>query len=221
MILIFDLDDTLYVEKSYVESGFLAVAKWLEIEFGWHKTDSLERLIEILDKFGRGEVFNRFLIEKNLFYKPLLNNCVKIYRSHLPNIQISENTYNLLISLPWSKYIVTDGNKIMQKNKIDALKIEGLFKKVFITHRYGIKNAKPSIYCFNIIKQMENCLWSDMWYIGDNPYKDFVNLTPLGVNTVRVLTGMYKKSNVKKEFEAKFIISDLTQLADLFEKERI
>ena len=31
-----------------------------------------------------------------------------------------------------------------------------------------------------------------MVYVGDDPNKDFVNLNPLGMKTVRVLTGRFK-----------------------------
>ena len=44
-----------------------------------------------------------------------------------------------------------------------------------------------------------------MYYIGDNPKKDFVNLNPLDVTTIRVLTGEYKNLMVSKKFEAKFL----------------
>jgi hypothetical protein len=39
MILIFDLDDTLYPEHTYVESGFSAVAKHLQLQRGWDAED--------------------------------------------------------------------------------------------------------------------------------------------------------------------------------------
>ena len=35
MILVFDLDDTLYPERTYVESGFKAVADSLAQKFGF------------------------------------------------------------------------------------------------------------------------------------------------------------------------------------------
>src|SRR5699024_3959766 len=109
-------------------------------------------------------------------------------------------------------YVVTDGHKIVQKNKVDALGITELFKKIYITHRFGIKNAKPSIYCFEHIKRKENCRWSDMAYVGDNPKKDFVNLTPLGVRTIRVLTGVYRHVQAQSAYEAKSVIDNLGQL---------
>ena len=103
----------------------------------------------------------------------------------------------------YSLYLVTDGNKIVQKNKVEALGIKNLFKKIFITHRFGLKNAKPSLYCFKIIKKIEECTWSDMIYIGDNPHKDFVNLNKVGAGTARILNGSYKKHKAKRRYDAK------------------
>jgi putative hydrolase of the HAD superfamily len=66
---------------------------------------------------------------------------------------------------------------------------------------------------------MENCEWSDMTYIGDNPNKDFVNLTPLGVRTIRVLTGEHRDIKAKPGFEAAHVIASLNELPPLLEKE--
>ena len=77
--------------------------------------------------------------------------------------------------------------------KADSLGLDKYFKKIVLTHRYGVKHAKPSSYCFSIIKDIENCEWIDLVYIGDDPNKDFVNLNPLGVKTIRVNTGRFKK----------------------------
>jgi putative hydrolase of the HAD superfamily len=115
-------------------------------------------------------------------------------------------------------YLVTDGHKTVQQNKIRALRIENCFKRIFITHRYGIRYAKPSIYCFKLIRRIERCNWSDMIYIGDDPAKDFVNLTPLGVRTIRVLTGGQRDVKAKPGFEAAYVISSFRELPALLEK---
>jgi putative hydrolase of the HAD superfamily len=54
VVLIFDLDDTLYPEISYVESGFRAVSAFLETQFGWPREASLEFLKKVFATEGRG-----------------------------------------------------------------------------------------------------------------------------------------------------------------------
>jgi putative hydrolase of the HAD superfamily len=119
---------------------------------------------------------------------------------------------DVLVNLNVRPYLVTDGHKVVQQKKIEALALEGQFKKIYVTHRYWIKNAKPSIHCFELIKKRERCEWSDMFYVGDNPAKDFVGLNPLGVHTIRVATGEYSKSIAQPGFDAIYSIDTLAHL---------
>lgn len=212
MIYIFDLDDTLYDERQYVESGLQAVANMAEKQWQLNPLTSYNVLIQLLDKQGRGRIFDDWLNAHNLATKANIKKCISCYRLHKPAINMPEKHHQLLRSLPKPLYLVTDGNKVVQQNKIEALGIAHYFKRTFITHRFGIKHAKPSTYCFEIIKRTENCQWQDMMYIGDNPAKDFVNLNKLGVHTVRVLTGMFKDISVRESFNAKKEIKSLTHL---------
>jgi putative hydrolase of the HAD superfamily len=213
MILIFDLDDTLYSERSFVVSGFAAVAEMLEDLYGWDKSASLSEMLRILAEKGRGAVFNELLAKRQRQSAGLVRRCLHTYRFHKPNIVLNPEAKALLESKTGSPmYLVTDGNKIVQANKVRALMIEKYFLKVFITHRYGIRNAKPSVYCFDLIRQLERCSWNEMAYIGDNPRKDFVNLTPLGVLTIRVMTGEYANVNVLPKYDAKFNIPSIGHL---------
>ena len=95
-----------------------------------------------------------------------------------------------------------------------------MFAKVYITHRYGVRYAKPSIHCFDLIRARERCDWADLVYVGDNPSKDFVNLTPLGVRTVRVLTGEYRHVVARPKYDATHQIENLEQLHDCLGKMR-
>ena len=52
----------------------------------------------------------------------------------------------------------------------------------------------------------------DMVYVGDNPAKDFVSLTPLGVLTVRVLTGSHSETRAHSGHDALFAMPDLDAL---------
>jgi putative hydrolase of the HAD superfamily len=121
----------------------------------------------------------------------------------------------LLPELAGPLYLVTDGHKLVQQRKVEALGIERWFSKTYLTHRFGVRHAKPSIYCFERIRERERCGWSDMVYIGDNPAKDFVNLNQLGVQTVRVLTGAHKDVTAQAACDARHTIRDLSQLLSL------
>ena len=51
-----------------------------------------------------------------------------------------------------------------------------------------------------------------MTYIGDNPHKDFINLKPLGVHTIRINTGHYMDVEVPQRFDAAITIEKLEDL---------
>jgi len=213
MILIFDLDDTLYPELEYVKSGLFAVSKHFSLKF---KLDQIsiynEMIIDLLDN-GRGLIFNNFLIKNDIYTKKNLYKCISIYRKHNPKINLYPEAVNCLNELKdYIKYLITDGNIIVQRQKIKALNIKNNFKKTIPTYQYGLKYSKPSTLCFEKIMNWEKCDPSNMIYIGDNPNKDFVNIKKLGIKTIRVLTGNYKNLKLSKNFEAEITIRNLNFL---------
>ena len=216
MVLIFDLDDTLYPEINFVMSGFKAVALWGQSTLKIDQRTSYSQMLEILNTFGRGSVFDKWLAEHNVYSRKIAVEAVQVYRLHIPHISLTADAKNILHKYSnFPLYLVTDGNKHVQARKIKALSLENSFKKIYVTHRYGVKHSKPSPYCFELIKNREQCNWSDMWYIGDNPQKDFVKIKEFGVKTVRVLTGAYSSVVASEEFDADTRIDSLKQLESL------
>ena len=220
MIIIFDLDDTLYNEIEFVKSGFKSVAYYLSKKTQYSQNFIYLELLKIMNKNGRGQVFNIFVKQFNLksYY---INKCISNYRLHKPKIQIAYKVKKILYNLRklnYPLYIVTDGNKIVQNNKIVSLGLKKYIKKIYITHRYGKIYAKPSTYCFKLIKKIEKVKWNQMIYIGDNPKKDFINLKPLGMRTIRILQGDYNKKKVSKKFDAEFKIFSLIDLVNILQK---
>jgi putative hydrolase of the HAD superfamily len=212
MVLIFDLDDTLYSEIQFVKSGFLAVANELNYIYNFPVLESYNYMLKILEDEGRGFVFNELLKFYGKFSKSNVNHCIKVYRYHKPNIQLNPEVDSVLSFFSGDKYLVTDGHKIVQENKVNALEVSSYFKHIYITHRYGIINSKPSVYCFDLIRKRENCDWSNMCYIGVNPNKDFENLKPFGVHTIRIKTGIYDSIDIASHLEADYVISSLNEI---------
>lgn len=217
MILIFDLDDTLYDESRFVDGGLKAVARHGEVHWGRDATQSLDTLRTLLARDGRGQVFDQWLQAHDAWSLGRVRDCVRAYRNHSPDIALFPTARRIIdrYRARGPLYLVTDGNKNVQRSKVDALALWPDFKKVFITHRFGVAAAKPSTHCFERIKAEANCEWRDMVYVGDNPAKDFVNLTPLGVLTVRVLTGTYSETQALPGHDALVTIPDLDALPDV------
>lgn len=210
MVIIFDLDDTLYDERTYVESGLRTVAAFGTERFGWDQETSFLQMIDFLEDNGRGAIFDQWLATHGRYSRGLVKECVRVYRHHKPSLQLCKEAENLFPEIAdYPLYLVTDGHKLVQQKKVTALRIEPLFKHIFITHRYGIKHAKPSTYCFNQILGKEGCDWYNMVYVGDNPAKDFVNLNSSGAHTVRVLTGVHRYVKAEDGYDAQHIIANL------------
>lgn len=218
MVIVFDLDHTLYDDVDFVLGGFKAVAQFLS-----HRLDFKERSVfnelKGLFRINRNCVFDRFLTIHNCYSKKLLNKCVSVYRGHTPSLQLYPQAKKILCQLQSTPmYVVTDGNKVVQKRKYEALKIAPFFKKCLCTGAYGNKHAKPSPYCFLKICEWEDVAPSEVVYIADNPTKDFIGIKPLGFRTIRVLTGPHNRLIVPPEYEADFVISNLNELSDCLKK---
>ena len=220
MVLVFDVDDTLYKEKDYVRSGFMAVARSLSPILGKSPKLLNGRLIELLQQQGRGKVFDSLLKAHGKHSRRLVRRCVSCYRLHEPKIHLhkaGKNCLHRFRHLPL--YIVTDGNKIAQSAKVRALDLDSKVKKIVITHRYGVRYAKPSPHCFWIIQKLERVYTSRILYVGDNPDKDFVGIRSHGFRTLRVLTGPYSKVKARPGHDAEFQVSTLNELTPEFLKQ--
>jgi len=211
MIIIFDLDETLYNETTFVRSGFLSVSSYISMKFKLKKKIIFQKLQHFLKVYGRGKVFD-YLCE-DLKIKCSVKKLINVYRSHNPKISIRKDSKYILNYLSnFNKYIITDGKYSVQKKKINALKIRHFFKKIFYTDFYGQSYVKPSIKCFKIIKDIENVSWNKIIYVADNPYKDFVNCNKKGILTIRILKGIFKDVKMKKNSDALIKIKNLYSL---------
>ena len=88
MVIVFDLDDTLYDEMSFVHSGLKAVSKYLEDHFEIPLAASQEFWQKRL-MFGRAGILDDILKHFNLYSKKNVRKCLSVYRAHKPEIHIS------------------------------------------------------------------------------------------------------------------------------------
>lgn len=214
MIIAFDLDDTLYEEITFVKSGLNSVSNYLFKKFSIPIEESTNFLHHELVN-GREQILDKLLRKFKLYSKHEVRKCLSIYRNHYPDIQLIPQA-NLILERfkDVSLYVVTDGNKIVQKNKIYALGLPKKIKSYILTSNYGLKNAKPSPHCFMHICKKENVRPSEFIYIGDNPNKDFVGIKPLGFKTIRILSGRYKNIKKNEKYEADLTLNSLAEVTN-------
>src|SRR3546814_902485 len=94
-VVVLDLDDTLYLERDYVRSGFKAVEQWLALEraaAGF--SDTCWRLFE---GGHRGDIFDQGLLELGLdSHAELVAQLVTVYREHHPDIALQPDARRFL-----------------------------------------------------------------------------------------------------------------------------
>ena len=219
--LLFDLDDTLYEEKQFVNSGFNKVAGFVENKFKIDKDFFYKILINIFNEGKRGNIFNIALERVNIIFdEDIIRSIVKIYREHNPNIELDKNIRSLLIKLRriYSLGIITDGYFKVQKKKVQALRLEEMFDSIIYTDEYGREYWKPNVFGYKLaLKELKDLLPEEAVYIGDNPYKDFIGAKKVGITTVRVINHNREYSNIKldKEYEADYEIRELHEIINV------
>jgi putative hydrolase of the HAD superfamily len=211
-VIIFDLDDTLYDEKTFVKSGHKAVSSFLSPILQVDQEKIFCALQEELAN-GREGLFDRVVGRYKKDNKKLVKQCLAVYRAHTPEIVLSDDAKMCLEQLEdKSVYVVTDGNVLVQRRKCVALGLREKVKKCLCSWAYGRKYSKPSPYCFEKICRWENISPSQAVYIADNPHKDFVGIKPLGFHTIRLLAGPYAKDKVAPEYEAEQSVLHLSDI---------
>jgi|SRR6476469_7056752 len=212
-VLVFDLDDTLYPELSFVHSGFRAVAAYLSPILGVSAETLTAALVADEAASGRGKLFDTLLRRYSRWSKTLVVACLRTYRQHSAQLTLypdAERCLQRFAHLPL--YIVTDGHKEVQARKIAALGLEGRMRHAYLTNRYGRHRAKPHPHVFELICQRENVAPTEVLYVGDNVSKDFVGIKPLGFKTVRIMRGNYAHLEADTAYEADRRIHSLDEL---------
>lgn len=213
MIVVFDMDDTLYDEMTYVRSGFAAVADAAAQAWGLNAGELFDFLLRSLAQNGRGTQFDELGRAFGHPERYWVRRFLRLYREHDPAITLPDETREVLRALDGRPlYVVTDGHKLVQQRKAQALGLAPLFKRIFITRRYGLHCEKPSPEIFLRLLAAENCPPSHVVYIGDNPRKDFLGIRPLGFRTIRLLQGSHRQSIAAKGCEAERRVRQLRDI---------
>jgi putative hydrolase of the HAD superfamily len=207
MVIVFDLDDTLYDEVDFVRSGFAEVACYLNLPeaeaFMWKQ----------FTKHGSGRIFDALITKYNL--KVPLQKLIEIYRFHIPNIFLDAEALALLqFARDYHTALISDGHYLMQRNKFHALGLEPQIDYPLFTDCYETKKPeqKPFLMVMEHFRGEENFI-----YVSDNPLKDFEAPKALGWQTLRLRNpkGVYRDVPNTADAEAKSRGELLGQLREM------
>ena len=189
-VAIFDLDDTLYSEKDYVRSGYMAVAsEFTSINY------MVEKLWNVFERGGK--VIDEVLVSENMFSDETKAKCLQVYRNHKPKIRLYPGVREMLERIKQQNVrlgIITDGRPEGQRAKIEALDIVNLFDKIIITDELGGTGfRKPNPDAFIKMHEFFDTPYEHMLYVGDNIKKDFIAPQKLNMKSVwfKNLEGLY------------------------------
>lgn len=177
MLYVLDLDDTLYLERCFVRSGFKVVDRWLYDHRG---IDGFFGKAWRLFKEGtHGNIFNMVLADFQIIENGLIQQLVSVYRTHQPAISLTSDAIDFLKSHKRKDLaIITDGYPNVQRSKIKALNLNRYVNRIIVTGDWGAAFWKPHPRSFVEISNGHDP--ADCVYIADNPTKDFKAPAQLG-----------------------------------------
>jgi len=179
-VVVFDLDDTLYPERAFVQSGFRAVARYVEQECAANVYSALCKIWDAGDRDPLGKITAEFGLPGPK------SELIEIYRTHIPELTLVANVKELLSTLRTAGHaigIMTDGRSSTQRNKIRMLGLDAWAEDILISEEFG--SAKPAERNY---RHFEGRFPRRKFaFVGNDPAKDFVTANRLGWQTICIL----------------------------------
>ncbi len=193
--VVFDMDDTLYSEREYIESGFKAVADELfrlTKEIG-SSTLEADLYTFMLEAFEEGKRAIDLAIEKCGFGdEETKKKIISLYRNHTPKLTLYPWADELISWLcaegGLSKDmlgIITDGSPNGQHRKLTALGLDDRVGHIIVTDELGgAQFRKPCDIAYRVMALRMQETYENIIYIGNNPTKDLKAPRELGMKTL-------------------------------------
>lgn len=187
---VFDLDDTLFLERDYVASGFDSVAQQIALATKLDRATVLNELLSIHEGGHRGRVFDAWLADRPTLKDQLdVASLVEAYRIHEPRISLLPGVAGMLETLRKVGLrlgLVTDGFLKGQRAKVAALGLAELIDRIVFTDEWGPNFWKPNSRAFELLEAEWGCDPGEVVYVADNPTKDFIGPKSRGWLTIRL-----------------------------------
>ncbi len=187
--VIFDLDDTLFPERQYIQSGYAAIGRHLRKTLG--RDDPFAQWLWLRFEAGTAQgAFDALSERFELGLSKLqIGELVEVYRQHVPEIAPFGGIADFLGKLrsQFKVGLLSDGFMPGQELKFNALKLDRFFDEILFTETLGRDAWKPSTIGFTKLARSLGVADNSCVYVGDNPAKDFVAPNKLGWLSVQWL----------------------------------
>jgi len=234
-VIVCDLDDTLFPEIQYVESGFTAVGRWF---MDLRDRNLLHAVVDVasIQEFTRrcmefhwagvrGKVFDRLLaaiggedgrpVHRTLSNPEVVNEMVEVYRYHRPKITLHADAVDLFkrnrAQGDCRIGIITNGIAAVQRLKVEALELQEWCDHIIYCEDLGVQ--KPSEIPYRHMMKLCGDEYDSghFLYIGDHALKDFVGARKCGWKTARIVreNGLHGHVVAPVGIDADVVVSSL------------
>lgn len=220
--VVFDLDDTLYLQKTFLDAAWNVVAD----EASQLSTVDSASWVERLTHFSnlgsdKGGIIDRAVAE--LAPDVSIARLVDVFKSFrpvsldlLPGVR--ESLSRLRTAVPIG--LITDGDVDIQRAKIAALGLTDSFDVVVLSDEAGREFRKPSPVPFLRALEALHLPPSHVVYVGDRPDKDVLGAHGVGIRAYRVRTGEYAnvEGNLTPWRQSENVVDAIAELSDLLRR---
>ena len=219
-LLAFDLDDTLYPESSYAREGFRTVSAYMRKKYKIDAGKFYKKLVSTKTLTPSAKIFDIVLENYRLKDAKLVGKLIELYRAQTLKIRLFPGVKSMLNQFrkKYTLAVITEGKEVVQKRKINHLKIAGFFDTILYTLDLGDDFKKPSELPFKQLLNSHKIKPQEAIYIGNDPDKDFIGAKKIGMKTVRINQGIFRGKITNKSTEADFIIGSIKELPSLIVK---
>lgn len=185
--VIFDLDNTLYDEKTLLYAVCLEFCKRYNLEFS-----HIESMLKDDFLLESKDIFGDWLKHFGFFTKERQEELFYLYGHLETPLELYEDALEIISFLQKRGIklgILTNGALTSQMHKVKLLKLESLGLKVCYARANGKEYEKPHIDAFSRALAMLDSAPSTCLFVGDNPRTDILGANNAGLTSVHLQRG--------------------------------
>jgi putative hydrolase of the HAD superfamily len=184
--VVFDLDDTLYPLRSFVLSGFAAVANEAARTAGVPPA-RLASALRHAGRRARGRELQQLCDRFDLPASDVAR-FVETVRRHTPRIRLPRETTRILAALRprWRLGVLTNGVPAIQRRKVAALGLADLVDAIVFATECGDGTGKPDRAPFDTVLDRLGTSPARSVFVGDDLEADIAGARGAGMRTIHV-----------------------------------
>jgi putative hydrolase of the HAD superfamily len=215
--LIVDLDDTLYAREEYVQSGLMAVARYVEDQRSVSALEAFRAMTASRRLDGGTEL--QALCAHFGWDDTEVPALLAVYRSHEPALRLPRESAHVLSVLRrdgWRIAVLTNGLPQVQRAKVAALGLRPLVDAVIYAEE-RVAGGKPSIAAFRAALNALGVPAGRAVCAGDDLVRDIAGAQALGIATVWVTPGFGMEQGPLKPVRTSTVdpTAQIASIADL------